>query len=209
VTFKHLRERALAECDAVSNSPNPRITIGTATCGRAAGALEILKTIKEEIAEKNIDAILTEVGCMGHCYAEPLVVITKPGFPPICYAYVTPGIASRLISDYILGDDPSPEFALGALEENELIPIIFDQPRFQYEKHILLSRCGYIDPEDINQYIASGGYAALSKALEMAPQDVISEIEHSELRGRGGAGFPAVKKWQECHDAVDTNKYII
>ncbi len=208
-TFEHIRERALAQWEALSNSPKPRITIGTATCGRAAGALEVLNTIKEELAEKNIDAILSEVGCMGYCYAEPLVVITKPGFPPICYGYVTPGIASRLISDYILGDDPCLEFVLGALEENELIPTIFDQPRFQYEKRILLRHCGYIDPEDINQYIASGGYAALIKALEMAPQHVIAELKRSDLRGRGGAGFPTGEKWQICRDAPGTARYVI
>jgi len=209
VTFKYLRERALAEWDALLNSPKPRITIGTATCGKAAGALEVLETIKEELAEKNVDAILTEVGCMGYCYAEPLVVITKPGFPPICYAYVTPGIASRLISDYILGDDPCPEFALGALEENEIIPTIFDQPRFQYEKRILLRRCGHIDPEDINQYIANGGYIAITKSLQMTPQDVIVEIKRSGVRGLGGAGFPAGEKWQVCHDAAGITKYVI
>ena len=208
-TFESIRERALVEWEALSNSPKPLITIGTATCGRAAGALEVLKTFKEELAEQKVDSIITEVGCMGHCYAEPLVIITKPGFPPICYGYVTPGVASRLISDYIIGDDPCPEFALGALEENELVPTIFDQPRFQYEKHILLSRCGHIDPEDINQYIANGGYAAMSKALQMEPQGIISELKRSGLRGRGGAGFSTADKWQICRDAPGTTRYVI
>ena len=208
-SFEHIRKMALAEWDALLNSSKPRISIGTATCGRAAGALETLETLKAELAERNIDAILTEVGCMGHCYAEPLVIITKPGFPPICYGYVTPGVASRLISDYIIGDDPCYEFTLGALEENELIPTIFDQPRFQYEKHILLSRCGHINPEDINQYIANGGYAAINKALQMKPQDIISELKRSGLRGRGGAGFPTADKWQICRDAPGTTSYVI
>ncbi len=208
-SFEHIRKIALAEWDALVNSPKPRISIGTATCGRAAGALETLETLKAELAERNIDAILTEVGCMGHCYAEPLVIINKPGFPPICYGYVTPGVASRLISDYIISDDPCYEFILGALEENELIPSIFDQPRFQYEKHILLSRCGYIDPEDINQYIANGGYSAMNKALQTKPQDIISELKHSGLRGRGGAGFPTADKWRICLDTPGTARYVI
>jgi NADH-quinone oxidoreductase subunit F len=209
VAFEQLRERALAEWDTFWNDPKPRITVGTATCGKAAGAMEILQTIKEELVEKNIDAVVTEVGCMGYCYAEPLVVISKAGFPPICYAYVTPGMTSRLISDFIVGDDPCFEFALGALKENDLIPTIFDQPRFQSEKRILLSRCGYINPEDINQYIANGGYAAMIKSLQMKPQDVIAEIKRSQLRGRGGAGFPAGEKWQMCLDAAGTARYVI
>lgn len=208
-TFDPIRERALAQWQALINSSKPRITIGTATCGRAAGALEVLETINKELAEKKVDAIVTEVGCVGYCYAEPLVVIAKPGFPPILYGYVTPGIASRLISDFLISDDPCLEFALGALEENELIPTIFDQPRFRYEKRILLRNCGYIDPEDINQYIANGGYAALIKALGMSPQDVIDEIKRSGLRGRGGAGFPTGEKWQICRHASGTAKYVI
>jgi len=208
-SFERIRKRALAEWDTLLNSPKPRISIGTATCGRAAGALETLETLKAELAERNIDAILTEVGCIGHCYAEPLVIITKPGFPSICYGYVTPGVALRLISDFIIGDDPCYEFTLGALEANELIPTIFDQPRFQYEKHILLSRCGHINPEDINQYIANGGYAAINKALQMKPNDIISELKRSGLRGRGGAGFPTADKWQICRDAPGTTSYVI
>ena len=207
--FEQLRERASAEWEATTNSSKPHISIGTDTSGRAAGALETLESFKETLAEKNIDAILTEVGSNGYCYADPSVVISKPGFPPIYYGYVTPGIASRLVSDFIIGDDPCYEFAIGALEENDIIPTIYDQPRFQYEKRILLSRCGYIDPKDINQYIANGGYAVLAKALQMSPQDIIDEIARSGLRGLGGAGFPAGKKWQVCRDAPGQSKYVI
>jgi NADH-quinone oxidoreductase subunit F len=208
-SFEHIRERAISEWDALSNSTKPRISIGTATCGRAAGALETLETLKGELAKRNIDATLTEVGCMGYCYADPYVVIAKPGFPPIYYGYVTPGVAQRLVSDFLIGDDPCFEFALGALEENGIIPTIFDQPRFQYENRILLERCGFIDPQHINQYIANGGYASLSMALQVTPQDVIEKIKRSGLRGRGGAGFPTGEKWQICRDAPGTTRYVV
>lgn len=208
-TFEQLQLRAAAEWQALANSPKPRIIIGTATCGRAAGAMETLYALQQELAEKRIDAELSQVGCMGYCYADPFVVINKPDNPPICYGYVTPGVASRLISDYILGEDPCFEFALGALEENDLIPAIFDQPRFQYEKRILLRRCGYINPEDINHYIANDGYAALSKALQLEPEEIISEIDRSGLRGRGGAGFPTGDKLKICRSAGGSTKYMI
>ncbi len=208
-TFKHLQLRAASEWEALANSSKPRITIGTATCGRAAGAMETLYTLQQELAEKHIDAELSQVGCMGYCYADPFVVIKKPSNPPICYGYVTPGVASRLISDYILGDDPCFEFALGALEENDLIPTIFDQPRFRHEKRIILRRCGHINPEDINQYIANDGYAALAKALQLEPGEIISEIDRSGLRGRGGAGFPTGEKLKICRGSVGTTKYVI
>jgi len=153
--------------------------------------------------------VLTQVGSNGYCYADPSVTVKKPEFPPIYYGYVTPGVASRLISDFILGDDPCYEFAIGALEDNEIIPSIYDQPRFKYEKRILLQRCGQIDPNNINHYIANDGYAALAEALNMKPQKIIDEVKDSGLRGLGGAGFPAGRKWQVCSDATGDTKYAI
>ena len=208
-SFEPLKEQSAAEWEAIVNSPKPHIFIGTDTSGRAAGALETLEAFREALAEKNIDAILIEVGSTGYCYADPSVVIRKPGFPPIYYGYVTTGIASRLVSDFIIGDDPCYEFAIGALEKNDIIPTIYDQPRFQYEKRILLSHCGNIDPRNIKQYIANGGYAALIKALEMPPQVVIDEIARSGLRGLGGAGFPTGQKWQVCREGPGQTKYVI
>jgi NADH-quinone oxidoreductase subunit F len=207
--FGRIRTHAVSEWEALKQSQEPRILIGTATCGRAAGALDILQTINDELAQQDIKAKVTQVGCMGHCYAEPMVIVEKPGWPPICYGYVTPGIASRLVQDFIIGDDPCLEFILGALEENELIPTIFDQPRFKYETRILLKNCGFIDPEDINQYIANGGYSGLAKALDMKPQEVIDEMKKSGLRGRGGAGFPTGEKWQICREVAGEPKYVI
>jgi (2Fe-2S) ferredoxin len=80
-----------------------------------------ISPIEQKLAQRKIDAIVTQVGCVEHCYAEPLVIVAKSGYPPICYGYVNSGIASRLVADYIEGDDPCLEFALGALDENELI----------------------------------------------------------------------------------------
>jgi NADH-quinone oxidoreductase subunit F len=209
-TYHKLRERASSKWQALNDSGKTRILIGTATCGRAAGALDVLHTIEEELAQRNLNEItVTQVGCMGHCYAEPLVTIVKPGYPPICYGYVTPGIAQRLIGDFILGDDPCFEFVLGALEENELIPSIFDLPRFEYERKVLLRNCGFIDPEDIEQYIAKDGYSGLAKALHMTPEKIVEEVKRSGLRGLGGAGFPAGRKWELCRNTTDTTRYVI
>ena len=143
--FRRIKSQALANTEKLYDGTKTVIMVGTATCGRAAGALEILEVIKNELSQEGLNASVVEVGCMGHCYAEPLVVINKPDNPSMLYGYVTPEIARRLVKDYIAGEDPSLEFTLGALEENELIPPIYDLPRFDYEKHIILEDCGYID----------------------------------------------------------------
>lgn len=185
------------------------ILVGTATCGRAAGAIEVLRAIKEVLRKEGLRCHVVEVGCMGHCYAEPLIVIGKPGYPPISYGYVNPVIAENLILNFLLGDDPCLEFILGALEENDHIPSFFDFPRSKHEKRVILRYCGRINPEEIEHYIGNDGYESLIKALQMEPEEIRDEIKKSKLRGLGGAGFPAGEKWEICFRSRGEPKYLI
>ncbi len=207
--FEKLRNSAESRWRELQDNGRPVVMVGTATCGRAAGALEVLQKIRDEIKRQSIDCSVIEVGCLGHCYAEPLVIISKPGYPPICYARVNPVIADRLITDFILGDDPCLQFVLGALEENDHIPSFSDFPRSRYERRMILKNCGRIDPEQIEHYIANGGYAAMAKGIQMGPEGSISEVGKSGLRGMGGAGFLAGQKWDVCRNAPGKPKYVI
>lgn len=209
MSFKEIQKQAKAEWDSLYHGDTPLILVGTATCGRAAGALPVAEAIREEVAKRNIEATVSEVGCIGLCSFEPLVTIAKAGFPPICYQSITPELVSRLIEGYILNDDPCLELALGTLQggdgEAVLIP---ELPRFERELRLIMRNCGYINPEDINHYIANGGYTGLVKALQMPPEAIIQEIKNSGLRGRGGAGFPVSTKWELCRKAPDELKYV-
>jgi len=167
--FEEIKKQAESRWREIWNGQMPVILVGTATCGRAAGALDVLLAIKETVKKQNLHCLINEVGCMGHCYAEPLMIIRKPGFPSICYGQVNPTLAENLINNFILNDNPCLEFVLGALEENDLIPSFSDFPRSKYEKRILLRNCGQINPEEIEHYIAKGGYESLAKALQMKP----------------------------------------
>jgi len=190
----------------------PRIVVGTATCGRAAGSMKVLKTIRDELEQHSIDADVTEVGCIGLCFAEPLVDIIKPGKPRIVYNELIPSKVAGLIEDYLINDNPRPDLALGSIGDGIVkdIPRLSELPVFRSQVRITLRNCGHIDPEKIDDYISVGGYKALAKALkEMNPQQVINKIKESVLRGRGGAGFPTATKWQFCHDALGIKKYII
>jgi len=207
--FQVIKNQAESRWQEFRGSNKPVIMVGTGTCGRAAGAREVLQVIRDEVSRQQVDCSIFEVGCMGHCYAEPLVVISKSGYPPICYGYVNPVIAERLVKEFVVGNNPCLEFVLGALEPNDLVPSFADFPRAAYERKVILKNCGEIDPEQIDHYLTSGGYAALAKALEMPPVEIINEVKNSGLRGRGGAGFPAGQKWEICRQAQGKPKYVI
>ena len=200
------RKQAPAETAAV-----PRIQVGFATCGIAAGALETLHAFEAALAERKLEARIHKVGCLGHCYAEPLVVIDHPasGFPPILYHEVNPGKAKMLVKMFLEGGDPRFEHVYGATAENELIPSVLEFPRFNKEMRIIMEKSGRIDPEDIYDYINQGGYSALVKALQRGPDEIIHILKESGLRGRGGAGFPTGAKWEAARQATAKRKFLI
>ena len=211
MTFEEIRSQAIAEWEALQQSEKPRIIIGSATCGRAAGAMAVLEAIKSTLAKLSLEAIITHVGCIGLCYTEPLVDIVKPNRPRISYGNVTPEIIPQLIEDYIINDNPRPDLALGTIGEDSIdgIPKLFELPMLKPQVRIALRNCGIIDPESINQYIARGGYSGLLNALSMTQEEVIEEIKKSGLRGRGGAGFPTGLKWEFCRKSPGNMKYVI
>jgi NADH-quinone oxidoreductase subunit F len=210
MTFKEIQEKARAEWESLYHSDIPHILIGTASCGRAAGSLKVLNAFQNELAKRNAAANVSEVGCIGLCSYEPLVTIIKPDSFTVCYNNVTTQAVPTLIDGYILGDDPCLDLALGTVEggEGEVV-YIPELSRFEYEQRILLRNCGFISPEDINHYIASGGYSGLKKVLQTSPEAVIKEIKEAQLRGRGGAGFLTADKWELCRKAKGTTRYVI
>jgi len=209
--FSAILEAAERRRKAFTETPVPKIHIGMATCGIASGALETKKAFEEILAERNVEAIIHPVGCIGHCYAEPVVIIDHPdsGFPPIFYPEVTAGKAQMLVKLFLGEGDPRFEHILGATMENDLIPSLMEFPRFNQEKRVVMEKCGHINPEDIYDYIAEGGYSTLAKVLQLSPNEIINEVEHSGLRGRGGAGFPTGRKWKLARNTVAQEKIVI
>ena len=205
--FEEIRTRANARWEAVEKGVH--VLVGTATCGRAAGALDVIDAFKNELARQGVDLPIIQVGCIGLCYAEPLVIISKPELR-IAYHNISPDLVPRLVEGYIFGDDPCLELALGTFEiDDGGAPSIPELSRFEHERRLILRHCGYIDPENIDDYIANGGYTALEKALRMKPEEIIEEVKKSGLRGRGGAGFHTGLKWEQCRKAEDRTKYVV
>ena len=208
MTFEEIKNKAKAEWEALQKGSY--IVVGTATCGRAAGALDVIDAFNKELTRQGLKVPIIQVGCLELCYADPLVTISKPDSLRVVYHNVTPEIVPRLVEGYVASDDPCLELALGTLEgeggETVYIP---ELPRFEHELRLILGRCGYIDPENISHYVANGGYSGLDKALKMSPEKIIGELKKSGLRGRGGAGFPTYQKWELCRKAKNTPKYVI
>ncbi len=209
--YRNISNKAKAQWKKLQQSNKPSIIIGTATCGRSAGALETLKTFQKELKNRNIACNIIETGCIGLCYAEPLIIITKPGRPGICYHNVTEKKSIEIIKAYLINNNPLASYALGTIGNKTIsnIPNLFKTGALKLQTRKILRNCGFIDPANINHYIANGGYSGLNKALTMKPEKIINEVKKSGLRGRGGAGFPTGKKWQFCLEAKGKNKYII
>ncbi len=208
--YPRLREQAMAFRRQEMAGDDPRIYIGCATCGISVGALEVREAFERELSRYHLSARLFKVGCLGICFAEPLVYIAKAGNPTICYRNLKPEDVSRIVYRYFLEDDPCLDLAIGTLElKEDAIPYIPELEKFEREERIILRYAGYIDPEEIRDYIALGGYEALDKALSMPRESIIDEVKRSGLRGLGGAGFPTGLKWEACFKADDEPKYII
>ena len=209
--FDAIEKEALKAMEKEQNNDIPQIYVGCATCGNATGAQSVVQTIKNKLDEENVKAEIKEVGCIGMCFAEVLVDVIKPGQPRISYQDVTPEKAEEIIDSYIINDDHRPDLALGFFGEGgpEDVERIDTGDVFKNQQRVILKNCGVIDPENINEYIARGGYKGLAEALEMKQEDIIGVLKDSGLRGRGGAGFPAGRKWESCMKPQADQKYVI
>ncbi|MFH1691649.1 MAG: NADH-quinone oxidoreductase subunit NuoF [Candidatus Omnitrophota bacterium] len=191
-----------------------KIFIGMATCGRAAGALAVLDAVKNEIERQKVNAEIIETGCIGMCSKEVLLDVVLPGESRVTYGQVTPKDVVTIFDEHVKNGKVVKKLVVAqseikgsklyeGLETYENLPFLVKQ------KKQILNRCGYINPETIDGYLETGGYQALTKALKMSPDAIISEVEASGLRGRGGGGFLTGLKWGLCRDAAGDMKYMI
>ena len=189
--FEALQQQAQAH--AAELDSRTRIRVGVALCAHAAGALAVLDALHAEAASRGLDASVHEVGCIGFCYAEPLVDVQAPGGPRVFYRNVTPEQVPAILDAAASGHWSDGGDALGSLGEGSVdgIARIEDWAQWKLQARIATRNCGTVDPGDILEYIAAGGYGGLAKALaEMSQEELIEEVKASGLRGRGGAAFP-------------------
>jgi len=173
----------------------------------SAKADDIFKNLIHEAEKAGIreEVQILKTGCFGFCEQGPIVkVLPDESF----YVQVKPDDAREIVAEHLVKGREVPRLLYDkslSMSRTGLEDIEFYQKQFR----IVLRNCGFINPDDINEYIARDGYAALEKVLfEMKPDDVLEELKKSKLRGRGGAGFPTWMKWKFTKDVEDDEKYI-
>ncbi|MBV1817768.1 NADH-quinone oxidoreductase subunit NuoF [Anaerosalibacter bizertensis] len=170
---------------------------------------EIRRLLHEKVVEKKlenkVEVVLT--GCFGLCEAGPNIVIYPEG---IFYSHVKLEDVGEIVEEHFSkGNVVKRLLFKDACKGDEVVPVN-EVNFYKKQKRVALRNCGLINPEDINEYIAFNGYEALGKILtEMSSKEVIDIIKDSNLRGRGGAGFPAGWKWDEAYNYLADKKYVI
>jgi len=207
------KSRSAMEEQYKAKLTRPRIVVGLGTCGIAAGGNKVMAAIKKEVADRKLDVDVDFTSCIGMCFAEPVIEISLPGSSSVVYGGVFPDNVSKLIEGHLINKTPVTDMAEiqipGDAKPYDGIPVMEKAGYYAKQVRSVTARLGRTNPENIEDYIATNGYAAIEKAISMDRLDIINEIKKSGLRGRGGGGFPTGTKWQFVHDAVGDKKYIV
>ena len=217
--FNQVREAGLAKL----LPSRPRIAVGMGTCGSGNGAEAVYHAFSSEIEARGLAVQLAPVGCFGFCAEEPLVNVWVPGRPMLILHRVQPNHVDGILHGLNHGHLPPPEIVLCKVEEWDHLtghvkygygypelPHWHELPFFKGQVKIVLRNCGLINPDDIEEYVAVGGYQALYKVLiDANPAGVIEQMKAAKLRGRGGAGFMTGNKWEFLRAAQSDEKFII
>lgn len=145
-------------------------------------------------------------GCHGFCQQGPTVMVMPAG---TFYCNVNPDDAAEIVEMDLLKGQPVERLLFLDPKTKDRVLSYKDMKYFNPQRRIVLRNCGFINPEDIDDYLKTGGYEGIKKALKMTQQEVIDEVKRSGLRGRGGGGFPTGMKWEFCNRSVADQKYLI
>ncbi len=177
-----------------------RILVGQGSCGIASGAKKTAIEFQKQIEEKGLNIPVDVTGCIGICYLEPIVDIIDDKKKVTRYVKVQPDMVSEIVESHLIQGKAVSQYKIPKSGEEFL----------NKQTRIALKNCGIINPENIDDYIAAGGYKALKKALlKMSGDAICSEISDSNLRGRGGGGFPTGRKWVQVRSQSEPIKYVV
>jgi NADH-quinone oxidoreductase subunit F len=200
------------------------VTVGMGTCGLAAGSAATLTAIESELQRRGFRGEIRRVGCVGMCSYEPMVELQGPGRPRMSFGKATADHVPEILASYLDGSSLQNSLVIGQVDETVVrqdgqslysLSFLDSESKKKIAFHrkqlrIVLSNCGLINPESIEDYLALDGYKALEIVLvKMTPEQVIEEVKRAGLRGRGGGGFNAGVKWSLARKTQRWPKYII
>ena len=199
--------------DAIADSENAKVKMHVLCCGgtgcKSSASDEIVANFNTLLKEKGLqdEVMVIKTGCFGFCEKGPIVKMIPDN---TFYTQVKPSDVERIVDEHIIQSCKVKDLLYLDPETNEHVADSKHMGFYKKQLRIALRNCGFINPEDINEFIARNGYEGLAKALtEMTPQEVISEVTASGLRGRGGAGFPTGVKWGLCAKNDADQKYVV
>ncbi|MFZ5585663.1 MAG: NADH-ubiquinone oxidoreductase-F iron-sulfur binding region domain-containing protein [Thermodesulfobacteriota bacterium] len=203
--FLALRESILAAQDP----DRTEIIVCHGTGCLANGSPKVAEALKAAVKAAGLDIKVRPgikvTGCHGFCSRGPLVVVRPAG---LFYQRVKPEDAEDVLQSVLEGGQPVERLLYKSPQTGEAIALEKDIPFYAHQQRVVLRNIGKIDPTDLGDTIAAGGYLALAKALfSMTPEQVVAEVERSGLRGRGGAGFPTGRKWKSALAAIKKKGY--
>jgi len=184
---------------------NIQVLICTGTGGFASGAQSVIDAFEAEFAKQGVEAKvgkrcdIKKTGCRGLCANDVLVDIVLPGQEGVTYDFVTPDMVPQIVEEHILANQ--------VVEKKKAGP--YYSKFLEKQQRTIFSRCGTIDAESIDDFIAHKGFTGIKNAVAMPPEQVIEEVKRSGLRGRGGGGFPTGVKWSFCRATPGQLKYLI
>ncbi len=178
----------------------------------AGGSMKVAEAFAREIDAQHVPAHLgvfvKRTGCHGFCQRGPLVVIQPGG---ILYTHVKPADVAEIVEQTVARDRVIPRLLYrDPSDRTSRIAHYEDIPFYRHQTRVAMRNIGRVDPADIRDAIAHGAYAGLVRAIfDLGPDEVVDEIERSDLRGRGGAGFPTGRKWRACREAPGARRFVL
>ncbi len=201
-------ESLRASLKAEVRPDQPEVTICGGTGCLSNGSERVAAVFAEEMKKQGLNGkvVLKMTGCHGFCERGPLVTILPQ---EIFYQRVAEKDVEEIITETLRNGKTVERLLYEDPQTGEKIPHHDEIPFYKHQVRIALRNNGRIDPADIREYIGQGGYLGLGKALTMTPEEIITTVEKSGLRGRGGGGFPAGRKWKSCREAEGDVRYVV
>ena len=224
--FQARRRREGDEAARASDPARGEIRIGLGSCCQARGSGRVRSALERAARRAGLAVVVKQVGCVGMCHQTPLVEVVLPGQPPHLYAQVQPADAEAIVLRHLrpkgllrrvgsvvsrglerlLTDEGAAPVDRYAVDARDSVVESFLTP----QRRIATEHSGVLDPADLDEYLARGGFSALKKCDgHMPPDRIIHEISCSGLRGRGGAGYPSGVKWASVRAAPGAEKHVI